>query len=472
MGSYHSVTYTAPTMKFSLWVGPATALAVLAAAQAKRCTFNPEKKCRGKRPAGVPLDQTLQPARDSSGPLECYSYETLYPGVSYTIQSTNYPEDYPKRERCWHYFDVDESCEEPQFACDEFDVRGSGAPPKCKKSDKLMVYSELARRPTKFCGNGPVSFSVAGSSWMDFYFKSNGRDQGSGYSCQVSCGGTTGGPTEQSSEPATTTESGPTPSPGPCNCGLPNRVNRIVGGEDTEANEYPWQVGMISSFGSTPFCGGSLISSNTVLTAAHCTAGRSAGDVRVLVGEHDTSIEDGEFKVNVKQIIEHLDYDSSTTDNDYALLILEKSVEWTESVQPVCLPAKSSSAYENIEAIVSGWGTTSFGGQLSTTLQEVKVDTMTNGECTSDDTLYEPGVITSNMICAAEKEGNGGKDACQGDSGGPLIAKESSESYSLIGVVSWGYGCAQADAPGVYSRVTQKLKWIQDNMQGTTCPAL
>ena len=104
--------------------------------------------------------------------------------------------------------------------------------------------------------------------------------------------------------------------------------------------------------GNTPSCGGSLISSNTVLTAAHCTDGRTAGDLNVLVGEHDTTIKDGEYKIGVKEIIQHPDYDGSTTDNDYSLLILEISVEWSDSAKPVCLPKKSSSAYDNVEVFI------------------------------------------------------------------------------------------------------------------------
>ena len=144
------------------------------------------------------------------------------------------------------------------------------------------------------------------------------------------------------------------------------------------------------------------------------------------------------------------------------------------------------------QAIVSGWGTLQSGGSLSSTLQEVDVTTMTNNAC-SLGTPYSPSSITDNMICAAEKNGNGGKDSCQGDSGGiysaltlffidfriisffvgPLITKDSSGgSFSQIGVVSLGAGCALANAPGVYSRVTSQLAWIQKNKKGTTCPML
>merc|ERR1711980_1553 len=111
------------------------------------------------------------------------------------------------------------------------------------------------------------------------------------------------------------------------------------------------------------------------------------------------------------------------------------------------------------EAIVSGWGTTSFGGNRPTSglLQEVDVKTMSNAECCGSKYRYRCSQITNNMICAARD----GHDSCQGDSGGPLITAESSGKYTQIGVVSWGAGCAAVNAPGVYARVTDQLGWIQ-----------
>jgi len=253
-----------------------------------------------------------------------------------------------------------------------------------------------------------------------------------------------------------------------CKCGVANRVSKIVGGTITEKNEYPWQVGLTSRTGNKPYCGGSLISNKEVLTAAHCTANSRASDIFVLLGEHDVTSPDGELKVAVCKVTNNPSYRSRTTDFDFAVLTLCDPVTFTRTVSPVCLPSTAGQGveYEGVDAIVSGWGTTSSGGWQPDKLMEVGVKTMSNAQCTASNTAYTPGQITERMICAS----NPGKDSCQGDSGGPLITKSGVSNY-LIGVVSWGNGCAEENAPGVYSRVTNQLAWIQSNMAGATCPS-
>jgi len=268
--------------------------------------------------------------------------------------------------------------------------------------------------------------------------------------------------------PATTAAPGPvvTAAPGTCQCGVKGgAVNgRIVGGQETEQHEYPWQVGLVSRNGRSPWCGGTLISSTHVLTAAHCTDGSAASSIRVILGEHN--IADSDFnRVDVAEIINHPNYNSQTTDNDYAILRLANPVTFTNEVSPACLPADLSATYAGVLATVTGWGTLSSGGSQPTVLQEVDVTVTTNADCNS---AY--GSITNNMVCAADS----GKDSCQGDSGGPMIASENGRQ-ALIGVVSWGRGCAFDGYPGVYARVTEKMSWIVANTAGTfssTCAAL
>merc|ERR1719234_1338675 len=253
-----------------------------------------------------------------------------------------------------------------------------------------------------------------------------------------------------------------------CQCGVKggdSGSDYIVGGQETEEHEYPWQVGIVSRNSQRPWCGGTIISSTHVLTAAHCFEGESASSIQVLLGEHNVG--DNDFtRVNVAEIIKHPDYKQDPNyDNDYAILRLAEPVTFTNKVSPACLPADLRKTYAGVLATVTGWGTLSSGGNQPTVLQEVDVTVTTNAEC---DSAY--GSITKNMICAADP----GKDSCQGDSGGPLIAPENGRQ-ALIGVVSWGNGCAERGFPGVYARVTEKMDWILANTAGafsSTCRAL
>ncbi|XP_023341079.1 chymotrypsin-like protease CTRL-1 [Eurytemora carolleeae] len=245
----------------------------------------------------------------------------------------------------------------------------------------------------------------------------------------------------------TTTPAGPTIPVSQCKCGQANVIRtKIVGGQETEKNEYPWQVALLKSqepsSTNKPYCAGSLISNQEVLTAAQCLI-RST--IYVALGEHDTNDpNDGQKIVKVCSSTKHPSYRyNGNNDFDYAILKLcDSPVTFTKEISPVCLPTANSlgTQYENVDAIVSGWGTTSsgYGGIQSSTLLDVTVTTMNNSQCK---TSYEKFTITDNMICAAAT----GKDACKGDSGGPLIRKESNAAYTLIGIVSWGLECAQVN---------------------------
>ena len=225
-------------------------------------------------------------------------------------------------------------------------------------------------------------------------------------------------------------------------------------------HEYPWQVGITSPDSTRPFCGGSILSSTSILTAAHCTRGSAVEDMVVVVAEHDWSQEDGQERHAVCGKTEHPQYNSRTQDKDLSILTLCTPLAFRREVQPVCLPSLPGPSYDHVPATVSGWGTLSSGGAQPHHLMEVNVTTMPNTECS---TAY--GSVTPSMLCAKDK----GKDACQGDSGGPLVTKESRDYSSQIEVVSWGFGCAHARYPGVYARVSSEMEFIKGNIGGSSC---
>lgn len=225
----------------------------------------------------------------------------------------------------------------------------------------------------------------------------------------------------------------------------------IVGGTVATLDRYSYTVALSAGY---QFCGGSLIAPDTVLTAAHCMDG-SAFDV--IINRHDLRTSDGE-SIPKKIEIKHPKYDSNTMDNDFALVFLDRAT--TEKVDFVQLNQRDSYP-DVVSGAVSramGWGTTSSGGSSSNVLREVDLPVISNEKC---DEMYPDYPIFDSNVCTFEP----GKDSCQGDSGGPLIMPGASASEdTLIGVVSWGVGCATSQYPGVYARVSDQIDWIKSNV--------
>ena len=258
-----------------------------------------------------------------------------------------------------------------------------------------------------------------------------------------------------------------------CGCGYavsnPNpAAGRIVGGSVVNPqNKLPYQVFVQTCFADgCAACGGTLINKKYVLTAMHCvqSGGVSARSALVKIGDFskNSDIETiPQQNIPVAQIIERDDYDESRTNNDIALLRLSTDVVFNDNVVPACLPTDPNQLYVDQQAVVSGWGTTSFGGSTSNLLKETTVNIVAN----SDSTCQGPyGNIGSTRMCAYTP----GTDSCQGDSGGPLVLKEDGR-YTVVGVVSYGNGCALANNAGVYARVTNYLTWINENVADGWC---
>ncbi|XP_053664303.1 trypsin-1-like [Anopheles marshallii] len=224
----------------------------------------------------------------------------------------------------------------------------------------------------------------------------------------------------------------------------------IVGGFEINITETPYQASL--QYHNKHNCGGCVLSNKWVLTAAHCTVGRSISNLAVRVGSSKHA--SGGTVVRISRVIDHPNYNNDKTDYDYSLLELKSKLTFSDAVQPIALPKQDESVKDGTMAIVSGWGYTMNANESHAVLRAVKVPTINQEDC-NDTYLKKFGGITDRMLCAGYQQG--GKDSCQGDSGGPLVVKG-----KLIGVVSWGDACAAANQPGVYARVAYIRNWIRE----------
>ncbi|CAG6015686.1 unnamed protein product [Menidia menidia] len=245
-----------------------------------------------------------------------------------------------------------------------------------------------------------------------------------------------------------------------CDCGTrPYKLNRIVGGQNAELGEWPWQVSLhFKTYGHV--CGASVISDRWILSASHCfitnsVENRVASNWQAYSGMQDQFKADGTLS-KVKRIITHPNYNDYTFDYDIALLELTEPLEFTNTIQPICLPSSSHVFTAGVYCWVTGWGALREGGQKSQILQKASVKIINDTVCN----VVTENQVTSRMLCSGFLAG--GVDACQGDSGGPLACFEESGKWFQAGIVSWGEGCARRNKPGVYSRVTKLRDWIKE----------
>ncbi|XP_070584042.1 serine protease 27-like [Erythrolamprus reginae] len=246
-------------------------------------------------------------------------------------------------------------------------------------------------------------------------------------------------------------------------CGRFIPSSRIVGGSEAAVGSWPWQASV--QIFESHLCGGTLIASRWVLTAAHCFTSLSDPPLfAILLGSYNLSNPGPEsVLVKVKQIIIHSNYTKLIEGNDIALIELESPVNFTQRIQPACLPGTSIVFPPRLGCWVAGWG--NIGPQVPLPepelLQEVLLPLIDRATCEvfySD--FKEPGMaaaIKDDMICAGYMEG--GKDACQADSGGPLLCPWNGD-WVLAGIVSWGDVCGAPKRPGVYIRVSSHTNWI------------
>ncbi|XP_061397789.1 trypsin alpha-4-like [Musca vetustissima] len=225
---------------------------------------------------------------------------------------------------------------------------------------------------------------------------------------------------------------------------LPQLDGRIVGGVATTISSFPWQISLQRS--GSHSCGGSVYSSKIIVTAAHCLQSVSTSVLKVRAGSSYWS--SGGVLVSVAAFKNHEGYNSRTMVNDIAVIRLSSSLTMSSTIKAIGLATTAPA--NGAAASVSGWGTTSYGGSIPSQLRYVDVKIVGRTQCASSTYGYG-SEIKASMICAYTV----GKDACQGDSGGPLVS-----GGVLVGVVSWGQGCAYTNYPGVYADVAYLRSWV------------
>ncbi|KAM9299530.1 chymotrypsin-C-like [Gastrophryne carolinensis] len=250
-------------------------------------------------------------------------------------------------------------------------------------------------------------------------------------------------------------------------CGVPAvapKVTRVVNGEDVVPHSWPWQIslqyqGTSGAWGHT--CGGTLISEQWVLTAAHCIS--STRTYRVYLGKHslETAEEEGSVAIAPEKIIVHESYNSFLIRNDIALIKLSQPVELSDSIQPACLPANGAILSHNFSCYVTGWGRLYTNGPIADALQQALLPVVDHSTCSRSD--WWSFQVTNNMVCAG---GDGIVSGCNGDSGGPLNCSPSGDSWEVHGIVSFGSGvsCNYEKKPTVFTRVSAYLDWINQKI--------
>ncbi|XP_078476349.1 elastase-1-like isoform X2 [Lampetra planeri] len=237
---------------------------------------------------------------------------------------------------------------------------------------------------------------------------------------------------------------------------------RIVNGEEAAPNSWPWQISLVTAWDlERPdalyhTCGGVLLNSDWVLTAAHCIDTNYSQSV--LLGKHNLQMfEEGQFHLQIKNIHVHPKWnaDDAAYGFDLALIELNESVPITNTTQPATLPYPGHILSNNPECVATGWGSVSTNGPSPSTLQQVKLPFISYAKCSSSE--YWGTTVKPSMVCAGDKL----HSVCNGDSGGPLNCK-TDRGWEVHGIASFvsSLGCNFHTKPSVFTRVSDYNPWI------------
>lgn len=236
---------------------------------------------------------------------------------------------------------------------------------------------------------------------------------------------------------------------------LSSDESEIVGGTNTTIDQNPWQIALTSN-AAFQFCGGSIVSASWVLTAQHCVEGGNA-DMRVVAGITRKSLQSSGQIRAIDAVLTFPGYSDASLGKDVALVHLATPLTFNANVAAIPLvtaaDATAGALNGGVNSRVTGWGTLSSGGSSPDILQTVDVPLITHAQAQA---AY--GTLSTDQLGAGVL-GVGGRDSCQGDSGGPLSVVHNGVR-KLGGVVSWGEGCALANKPGMYAKVSSFQAWI------------
>lgn len=254
------------------------------------------------------------------------------------------------------------------------------------------------------------------------------------------------------------------------------RTKRIINGQEAHVHSWPWLVNFIDKGDSLQYCTGSIIDRYWILSAAHCFIFSESSKLVTLpvssyvyrVADHEYNVTDvHEYSVEASELFIHPRYkladDKQPGDYDISLIKLKSPLNFTNHVSPICLPDKNTNFSAGYGCYLAGWGNTITkpGYYRSPVLKETKLNLVSLEECNSKQSYN--GIIPNQFLCAGFRQG--GTDGCHGDSGAPLQCARNG-TWTVVGIMSWGVGCAQPNHYGVYTNVKRLLPFVDSVLKG------